>query len=121
MKKIIVIGSALAVIGLLMALTIPALAHGSGNGTANSANGQAWEDMYNACQNGGWEAMQEAASGVHGDDFGNMPYHEEYNDTTNDGNETSGGDLSGTGGSYMGGGMMDGGWGGMMGGGMMGR
>ena len=108
MKRILLIGSVLAVMGLLIALALPALAHGPANGTTTSTQGQAWEDMYDACQNGDWEAMEEAARQMHSEDYDGMPCHEEYDGTTGEESETSGSGWSGTGGSHMGGGMM--GW-----------
>jgi len=111
MKKIILIGSTLIVLGLFATWAIPALAHGSTGGATTSTNNEAWEDMYQACQNGDWEAMGEAARDFHGEGY-DMPYHEDYNGMTDEDGETSGESWdemgSHTGGGMMGGGMM--GW-----------
>ncbi len=95
MKKILVVGLVIAILSLLASLAIPALAHGPGDGEAVPTNGEAWEAMHEACENGDWEAMAKAAEEVHGEGFGHMSYR---------------GGMGG----HMGGGMMGGGWGSMM-------
>jgi len=108
MKRIILIGSTLIVLGLLAAWSIPALAHGLGTGQTTSNNDKAWENMYEACQNGDWEAMAEAAREVHGEDFGNMPYHEDYSGNPDENGGTYSESRNEMG-NHMGGGMMGGG------------
>lgn len=76
MKKLVVIGLMVLVLGLLVGgLTTPLFAHGLGDGV--SAGEGAWEAMHEACEEGDWEAMIEAAEEVHGDDFAAMPCHGE--------------------------------------------
>ncbi len=105
MKKLLLIGSMVLVLGLLIAgFTAPVLAHGPDDGGATPANGGTWEAMHEACESGDWEAMAEAAEEVHGEDFDDMPCHDED-------------DYAPNGGGGMGGHM---GSSGMMGSGMMG-
>ncbi len=100
MKKLILIGSIVAVLGLLIAgFTTPIFAHGTDDGGAAPDNDTAWEAMHEACESGDWEAMAEAAGEAHGEDFDYMPYHDGY--TADDG-------WGGMGGGHMGRGMM--GW-----------
>ncbi len=40
------------------------------------ANEEAWEAMHETCENGNWEAMEEAAEEIHGEDFSDMPCHD---------------------------------------------
>jgi len=108
MKKVLLTGAVLTVLGLLLAFTIPALAHGLGSDEATSTNNEAWEDMYEACQNGDWAAMTEAAGQFQSEDYDNMPYYENYNSMPDENGETSSEGWSGTG-NHMGGGMMGGG------------
>ncbi len=78
MKKSLLIGSIMLVLGLLIAGFIaPVLAHGPDDGRATPASGEAWEAMHEACESGDWEAMAEAAKEVHGEDFDDMPCHDE--------------------------------------------
>ncbi len=78
MKKLLVIGSIVLVLGLLIVgSTTPMFAHGPGDGEAIPAEEGAWEAMHEACEEGDWEAMAEAAEEVHGEDFDYMPYHDE--------------------------------------------
>ncbi len=70
MKRILMIGLVVTTLGLLIAgFVTPLLAHGSDDGQANE---EAWEAMHEACENGDWEAMAEAAEAVHGEDGGMM-------------------------------------------------
>ncbi|MFC2003811.1 hypothetical protein ACFLV4_07745 [Chloroflexota bacterium] len=74
MKKLLLIGSIVLVLGLLIAgSTTFIFAHGPDN-EVTPANGGAWEAMHEACENGDWEKMAEAAKEVHGEDFGHMPH-----------------------------------------------
>ncbi len=78
MKKLLLIGSIVLVLGLLIAgFTTPIFAHGPDDGGATPANEGAWEAMHEACESGDWEAMAEAAEEVHEEDFDHMPYHDE--------------------------------------------
>jgi len=70
MKKFLLLGSIMLVLGLLIAgFATPIFAHGPDDGGAAPDGGTAWEAMHEACENGDWEAMAEAAAEVHGDDF----------------------------------------------------
>ena len=96
MKKLLLIGSIMLVVGLLIVgFATPIFAHGPGDGGATLENEEAWEAMHEACANGDWEAMAEAAEEVYGED---MPH---YGEDDYDHQRW-------------------GGWGGHMGGGMMG-
>ena len=106
MKRILVIGSMIAVLSLSLVIAIPVLAHGSGDGDPALADQEVWEVMHEACEDGDWEAMGEAAEGVHGEDFNSMPCHDEDDYSSND----DGHGMSG----HMGGGKMGGSWDGMM-------
>jgi len=78
MKKLLLIGSIVLVLGLLVAgFTTPIFAHGPDDGEAIPANEEAWEAMHEACESGDWEAMAEAAEEVHEEDFDYMPCHDE--------------------------------------------
>ncbi len=113
MKKLLLIGSIVLVIGLLIAgSTTSIFAHGSDDGEVTPANGVAWEAMHEACEDGDWESMEEAAEEVHGEDFSDMPCHDE----SYDGSRVPTGGWGGGMGGHMGGGMIGGGWGGMTGG-----
>jgi len=107
-KKILLIGSVLAVLSLLTVFwTIPALAQGPENGESTPTDQGTWEAMHEACEEGDWEAMAEAAEEVHGDlDY--TPCHSDDYPATDDSRQT----FPNRGGN-MGGNMM-GGWGSMM-------
>ncbi len=78
MKKLLLIGSIVLVLGLLIVgFTTPLFAHGPDDGGATPDNDKAWEAMHEACENGDWEAMAKAAEEAHGEDFDHMPYHDE--------------------------------------------
>jgi hypothetical protein len=78
MKKLLLIGSIVLVLGLLIAgLTAPIFAHGPDDGGATTADEETWETMHEACEDGDWEAMAEAAEELHGEDFDHMPCHDE--------------------------------------------
>ncbi len=80
MKKLLLIGSTLLILGLLITgLTAPLFAHGPDDGGATSDNEEAWEAMHEACESGDWEAMAEAAEEAHGEDFDHMTDHGEAN------------------------------------------
>ncbi|MFC1938453.1 hypothetical protein ACFLVS_00555 [Chloroflexota bacterium] len=76
MKKLLLIGSIMLVVGLLIVgFTTPIFAHGPDNSGDTLENEGAWEAMHEACTNGDWEAMAEIAEGVHGEDFDYMPHY----------------------------------------------
>ena len=78
MKKLLLIGSLVLMLGLLIvSFTTPLFAHGPDNEGGELTDEGAWEAMHEACENGDWEAMAKAAEEVHGGDFGHMPYHDE--------------------------------------------
>lgn len=78
MKKLLVIGSIVLVLGLLIVGSTTSLfAHGPGGDETIPAEEGAWEAMHEACEEGDWEAMAEAAEEVHGEDFYYMPCHDE--------------------------------------------
>ena len=82
MKKWLLIGLTVLVVGLLIAgFTTPIFAHDPNDVGTTPDNDEVWEAMHEACEIGDWEAMAEAAEEVHGEDFDNMPYHDE-NDYT---------------------------------------
>ncbi len=77
MKKFLLIGSIVLVLGLLViGSTTSIFAHGPNDDGATPANEEAWEAMHEACESGDWEAMAEAAEEAHGEDY-DMPYHDE--------------------------------------------
>ena len=98
MKKLLLIGSIVLVLGLLIAgFATPIFAHSPDDGGVTPANEEAWEAMHEACESGDWEAMAEAAEEAHGEDWdGHM------------GGSMWGNGLNGMGGGHMGRGMM--GW-----------
>ena len=78
MKKLLVIGSIVLVLGLLIGgSTTSIFAHVPEDGEATLANGVVWDTMHEACENGDWEAMAKAAEEAHGEDFGHMHSHDE--------------------------------------------
>ncbi len=108
MKKTLLVGLVVASLSLLAAgLAIPAFAHGPEGREATPANHEAWEAMHEACDNGDWEAMAEAAEEVHREGLGNMPCHGEGYYAPEEGTQTPDNHWNGMGG-HMGGGMM--GW-----------
>ncbi len=57
---------------LALGLSISAtsiFAHSPSDGKATPADEVAWETMHEACEEGDWAAMAEAAEEVHGEDF----------------------------------------------------
>ena len=96
MRKLLLIGSILLVLGLLViGFATPIFAHSPDDGEITPANGGAWEAMHEACEEGDWEAMAEWHAQCYGEE----------------------GTMNG---GMMRGGMMGGGMGGHMGRGMMG-
>lgn len=84
MKKLLLIGSIVLVIGLLIAgSTTSIFAHGPDDGEVGPANEDTWEAMHEACEIGDWQAMHEVAEEVHGEDSDDMPCHDEDNHVPN--------------------------------------
>jgi len=76
MRKVLLLGSIVLVLGLLIAgFTTPIFAHGPDDATP--ADGEMWETMHEACESGDWEAMAEAAEEAHGEDLDYMLCHDE--------------------------------------------
>jgi hypothetical protein len=101
MKRFLLIS--LVVVGIISGFAIPVLAHGPGGGEAVPTSQDAWQAMWEACINGDWEAMAEAAEEIHGEASGHMPGHS-Y-DAPEEGDKWPATRWSETGG-HMGGGMM---------------
>jgi len=102
---------------------IPALAHGpsatSGGGNTGDiqGTGSVWNQMWDACQSGDWDAMNQIHSQFCGSETTTTPSN--TNTAPNQSSNSFWDEMN----DYMGAGMMGGsgsGWGGMMGGGMMG-
>jgi len=123
MKKGMLFGLIIGIALMGAVYAIPALAHGpstssgGGNAADNPITGDVWDQMWDACQSGDWEAMNQIHSQFWGDETtapaGNT------NTAPNQSSNSFWDEMH----DYMGGGMMGGsgsGWGGMMGGGMMG-
>lgn len=142
MKKIVIIGIAvISVVLLSVFLIAPVFAQDT------SPPNDVWQDMYQACQNGDWQGMNEAMQRVYEEGSGYGACHGNYsapneentsgtssNSSNNTGDNTNsdsniltgsngwssntyGGMMGGQGGSGSGGMMGGGGFGGMMGGG----
>lgn len=114
MKKILIIGlSAVAVILLSVFLIVPIFAQDK------NPPADVWQDMYQACQEGDWQAMNDTMQKTHGGNDTNTPPAQGQGNTSQ-----GGGGMMGGWGNYPGG-TANGGWsgssGGMMGGGSIGR
>ncbi len=111
MKRNLSIGLMLVVLILAAIGAIPVFAHSPDDDSANpDGNGGQWAAMHEACEDGDWEAMAEAAEAAHGEDFDSMPGH------NYDGFEDENNGLTSRHGDMMGGGfggMTGSGWGGM--------
>lgn len=94
MKKIALILAGIALLSLIIFAAVPALAHGPSDGETDDGT---WNAMYEACENGDYQAMADAAE----------EYHETYDNHCFV--EDAADDWDG----HMGG-MMGGGWSGMM-------
>ena len=69
MKKLLLIGSIVLVLGLLVVgFTTPIFAHSPDDGGATPADDGAWETMHEACENGDYEAMAEWYAQCHGEE-----------------------------------------------------
>ena len=78
MKKLLIIGGVIALLSLLTVFwAVPVLAAGPDDSESAPAEQETWDKMHQACQEGDWQAMTEAAGEVHGTDFNTMPCHEE--------------------------------------------
>lgn len=98
MKKLI-IGVVIGALAALAFTAVPILAHGSTNeGDTTVSDQETWDEMHEACEEGDWDAMAQAAEQYH-EENGFESCHDDYEST------------SGFGGLM--GGHMDG-WGGMM-------
>ena len=77
MKKLLLIGSIVLVLGLLIVgFATPIFAHSPDDGGATPESEEAWEAMHEACESGDWETMAEAAEEAHGEDWdGHMGGH----------------------------------------------
>ena len=118
MKKLLLTGLVIAVVGLTAGLAIPAFAQDPPGGDPGTPGEDTWEAMHEACEEGDWDAMARAAEQVH-EELGYGPCHGDDNpgpeDATPNGNNLGGmmgGYTRGSGGTA--GGHM-GGRGGMMG------
>lgn len=112
MKRAWLIGM-IALGAMAVGIAIPAFADGPSTADDDVPTATTWERMYDACRNGDWEAMAEAADDLHGPGFEDMPCHAGLENTTGD--ENPSGATRGYR-DHMGRGMMGGG---MMGSGMM--
>jgi len=65
-NRFLLIGWVVAISGILIAgFASPIFAHGSGGGGVTLSNGEAWEEMHQACENDDYEAMAEWHSEYH--------------------------------------------------------
>ena len=103
MKRILLIGLLVVALSLIAGFAVPAFAHGPTEGDSATQEQDTWWEMHEACEEGDWDAMVEAAEEAH-EDLGYAPCHGDYSASEDE-------ELSGWGG-MMGGHM--GGWGGMM-------
>ncbi|OGO30788.1 MAG: hypothetical protein A2Z29_03805 [Chloroflexi bacterium RBG_16_56_11] len=107
MRKILLITGIIVVLGLLIGLwAVPALAEGPDDPVPPQVGQETWEKMHQACADGDWEAMAEAAEEAHqGLDY--APCHGDDNQADVAGDQSFPGRWSGMGG-HMQGGMMGG-------------
>lgn len=106
MKKILVIGTLIAILSLGAAFAVPAFGDSPTEGDSGTPDQQTWQPMHEACEEGDWDAMLEAAEEVH-EGLGYASCHGYGYPASEEGN-------AGSRGGMMGGGMMGGRWGGMM-------
>ena len=72
MKKILILGSILLVlVAATIGFTSPLFAHNSSDSEITPADGESWEAMHEACSNGDWDTMAEAAEEFHGEGWYN--------------------------------------------------
>ena len=99
MKKMVLFTVGVVLLIMVIIFTVvPAFAHGPSD--RNTDHGT-WDAMHEACENGDYQAMVDAAEEIH-EDLGDTCYGED--------DYTDGGSVGG----HMGGGMTGSGWGGMM-------
>ena len=59
-NRFLLVGLVVVILGVLIAgFTSPIFAHSPGGDEATSSNGEAWEEMHQACENDDYEAMGE--------------------------------------------------------------
>ena len=113
MKRILLVGLTIVVLSLLTVFTIPVFAHGPTEGDSGTPDQETWQAMHEACEDGDWDAMTEAAEEAHGEYSDDMPCHGYgYEDSEQDARVSPGG--WGRMGDHMDGDMMHGGSSGMM-------
>ncbi len=65
-NRFLLVGLVVAILGVLIAgFSYPIFAHGPDGGGATPSNGEAWEEMHQACENGDYEAMGEGHAEYH--------------------------------------------------------
>lgn len=65
-NRFLLVGLVVAILGVLIAgFASPIFAHGSDDGRATMPDGEAWEEMHQACENGDYEAMDEEHNEYH--------------------------------------------------------
>ena len=79
MKKGMLIGLIVGIAVMAALFAIPALAQnpsddaGQDSPPINQGVPDTWQNMWNACQSGDWDAMADAAEEFHGSNYGVMP------------------------------------------------
>ncbi len=105
MKRILLVGLIIVALSLAAGFAVPVFAHGPTEGDSGTPDQETWQSMHEACEEGDWQAMVEAAEDVH-EGLGYAPCHGYDYPTSEDGSPNSWGGVMG---GHMGGG------GGMMG------
>jgi hypothetical protein len=105
MRRILLVGLIVAALSLTAGLTVPVFAHSPTEGDSETLDQETWQAMHDACEEGDWKAMVEAAEEVH-EDLGYAPCHGYDYPASEDGSPNRWGAMTG---GHMGG------WGGMMG------
>lgn len=67
MNRTLIIGLVIVALSVAAFFTLPALANGPVDGDAGTPGDAAWQEMHEACEEGNWEAMAEAAAKFHAD------------------------------------------------------
>ena len=66
-NRFLLVGLVMAISGVLIAgFASPIFAHSPDDGRATPSNGEAWEEMHQACENNDYEAMDEGHAEYHG-------------------------------------------------------
>ena len=66
-NRFLLVGLVIAILGILIAgFASPIFAHSPDDGRATPSNGEAWEEMHQACENNDYEAMDEGHAEYHG-------------------------------------------------------